>query len=106
VFKQELTYCDGSDPTIRDNMSCSVPVNALRALPYSLDWGDSVFIKVAALNQYGTSFLSDEGNGALLMTNPAAPVNLVEDFTPKTESSIGLSWQEGSYNGGGAVSDY
>lgn len=52
-----------------------VPVAVLRAEPYNLDWGDSVWIKVRANNDIGIGPYSSEGNGALMLTNPDKPLN-------------------------------
>lgn len=106
TFGEDLTYCDGSENLIMTSVTCSVPINALRALPYNLDWGDSIIIKVSAINNYGSSLLSDEGNGAIILTNPDAPVNLAEDYSTKTEESIGLNWVDGTNNGGANILDY
>jgi hypothetical protein len=105
-FSEELTYCDGADITIRDATTCEVPINSLRAQPYQLDWGDSVVAKLTAVNQYGTSIVSAEGSGAVIMTVPDAPLNLAEDLAPKSESTIGLTWVAPAYAGGGTVLDY
>jgi hypothetical protein len=36
---------------------------------------------VIAKNIYGNSVESDEGNGAIIVTTPDAPINLVEDYS-------------------------
>ena len=41
----ESASCDGSDPTILANAACSFDVSVVRAVPYSLEWGSSVFAK-------------------------------------------------------------
>jgi hypothetical protein len=69
-----------------------VPVATLRAEPFSLDWGASVFAKLFATNQYGDSEISLAGNGAIITTTPDAPINLVEVYTQRTKSTIGLEW--------------
>lgn len=51
----------------------------LRASPFSLNWGDSVYAKVQATNIKGVSEESDAGNGAKIVTSPDAPSNLQED---------------------------
>jgi hypothetical protein len=75
TFNEDLTYCDGSEASILANSLCSVPINALRALPYNLNWGDSIVIKLSAINAYGASAHSIEGNGAIILTNPDPPIN-------------------------------
>jgi hypothetical protein len=44
-----------------------------------LPWGSSIFAKVIAVNLYGDSLISLEGNGAIITTNPDAPINLLEN---------------------------
>jgi hypothetical protein len=36
--------------------------------PFDLQWGDSVYAKIVAVNDYGASMESYAGNGAVLMT--------------------------------------
>jgi len=71
---------------------CTVPVTLLRASPFSLEWGSSVYAKVFATNSYGASLVSSEGNGAVITTTPDAPIGLAEDTSLKTKSSISLTW--------------
>jgi hypothetical protein len=61
-------------------------VSALKAAPFSLEWGTSVFVKVAALNTYGASLDSEAGNGAIITTYPDPPENLAEDLAQKTST--------------------
>lgn len=42
--------------------------------PYSLAWGSSIYAKVSATNSKGTSVVSQGGNGAIIWTNPDAPI--------------------------------
>jgi hypothetical protein len=50
TFTEDLTYCDGSDSTILSSQSCTVPIATLRANPYNLEWGSSVYVKVTGIN--------------------------------------------------------
>jgi hypothetical protein len=43
-----------------------VPLASLTASPYNLVFGDTVDVKVAAINAYGSSGYSSEGNGAFI----------------------------------------
>jgi len=106
TFSIDSTNCDGSDATIRDAASCSVPITALMAAPYSLNWGDSVYAKVKATNVVGDSAESSAGNGATLLTNPDAPVSLAEDTVATTATNIAMTWSAGAADGGTAVIDY
>jgi hypothetical protein len=71
-----------------------------------LPWGSSIYVKVQAINLYGVSEHSDEGNGAIILTFPDAPINLAEDTSLKSGTIIGLQWDEGLENGGTSVLDY
>jgi hypothetical protein len=54
----------------------------------------------------GTSQDSPVGNGAVIVTNPDAPLNLADVPLVTSGTQIGLSWTDGLANGGGAVLDY
>ena len=95
TYSEELTSCDGTDPTIVDNLQCSIPSYLLNQAPFSLAWGSSVYAKVRAINANGDSPFSPEGNGGVIITNPDAPINLAEDSSERTLNSIGFSWQQG-----------
>jgi len=58
---------------------CSVLIADLIVAPYHLAWGTSVYAKVAAFNMIGVSLVSDEGNGAVILTVPDAPTALVNE---------------------------
>lgn len=65
-----------------------------------------MYAKVLAYNYYGDSLESDEGNGAVLVTVPDAPLLLREHVQLRGVTQIGLLWKEGAYNGGTTVLDY
>jgi hypothetical protein len=69
-FFEDLTYCDGSDPTVFAERTCTVPNTVLNAAPYNILWGDGVYAKFEATNVYGTSPISVSGNGAILINGP------------------------------------
>jgi hypothetical protein len=73
---------------------------------FNLEWGSSVYVKVLAYNDYGDSLESDDGNGAILVTVPDAPINLIENVLLRGVTQIGLLWEEGAHNGGTTVLDY
>ena len=56
----------------------------------------------------GDSVASSVGNGAVMFisTVPDAPLSLVRLEATSTTTSIGISWQDGLYNGGLVVQDY
>lgn len=106
TYSLELTYCDGSDPTIVSATQCAVPVSTLRAEPFELEWGAHVYTKVVAINVYGASIESEIGNGAIIITNPDAPMNLLEDSTYRDSSTLGLKWDEGFQDGGNTITQF
>ena len=77
TYTSENNSCDMTSSTAT---TCSIPVSELKNLPFSLDWGTSVYAKVSAINEYGSSELSIEGNGAVITTNPDQPTNLQEVY--------------------------
>ena len=81
-------------------------MTVLRSSPFNLDWGTSVYMKVFASNSYGDSEISLAGNGAVITTTPDAPINLVENTSQRTKSTLGLTWSEGAFNGGATIIDY
>jgi hypothetical protein len=105
-YSTELVNCDGSDSGIMASLTCVVPVSVLKAEPFSLDWGAEVYAKVSATNLKGRSSTSNAGNGGIIITYPDAPVNILEDLSGKTPTSIGFTWEEGLANGGESVDNY
>ena len=87
-------------------VSCVIPVANLKAAPFSLDWGSSVYAKVTATNSYGNSLESDAGNGAVITTTPDAPTNVAEVYEQRTKSTLGLSWVAPVFTGGAVIEDY
>lgn len=83
-----------------------MPVATLKTTPFEIDWGKSIYAKVVAINAYGPSATSQEGNGAVIITYPDAPITLAEDYSKRTATSVMLTWFEGPDNGGNTVIDY
>jgi len=71
-----------------------------------LPWGSSVYVKVVAYNLYGDSAESIVGNGAVILTIPDAPTNLIQVYAHRSATTLGLTWTEGPHNGGRPVLDY
>lgn len=61
------------------SQSCQVPVSVLKANPFNLEWGASIYVKVTAINVIGISEESDSGNGAVILTVPDPPVDFEND---------------------------
>ena len=93
-----LTYeadpsCDGADATVMANLFCLVPMASLRAAPFNLGLDDAVVVQVTATNGIGTSDPSDEnGGGAVVKTEPAAPSALLRDDTGTSDLQITVSF--------------
>ena len=83
-----------------------MPINILRGSTYNHPWGASIYAKVIAYNVYGLSDESAVGNGAVILTVPDAPLNVVEVVTSRAATSITISWQPPPTNGGAPVIDY
>ena len=79
TFGEDFTYCDATKAAIISALSCDVPIATLRGSVYNLTWGSSVSATVVAFNSYGSSINSTLGNGAVIVTVPAAPTTLEED---------------------------
>ena len=62
--------------------------------------------KVTATNLVGSSPVSEEGNGAVIVVFPDVPLNLRNDDTITNADQAGLLWEEGASNGGTPVLDY
>jgi hypothetical protein len=81
TFETETTSCDGANPTITAQTICSVPISTLKAAAFTLPWGAEIWAKVVAINLYGESEVSEQGNGAIILTYPDSPVNVAEDYS-------------------------
>lgn len=71
-----------------------------------MTFGDSVFVKVVAINIYGESIESDAANGAIILQVPSAPVGLTNINITNSSSVIRLSWMNGLSTGGTPIIDY
>lgn len=58
----------------------------MKAVPFSIDWGKSIFARIIAINVYGNSLVSAGGNGAIILTVPDAPTNLANNLGITTGS--------------------
>jgi hypothetical protein len=66
----------------------------LLAAPFSLVTGESIYVKVLATNEIGSSPYSLIGNGGVtfLSVVPDAPITLARDEATSTLTSIGITW--------------
>ena len=71
TFETDLANCNAeSDSTIISSRTCSVPVSVLRANPFDLGDSSTIFARVTAINDIGSSIASSSG----IATMPIAPV--------------------------------
>jgi hypothetical protein len=91
--------------TLSTGTSCIIPIGVLRAY-FGLEWGTSIYAKIIAINTYGDSIESLEGNGGYITTNPDTPTELIEDYSQRTKSTLGLQWTPPVFKGGDVIDDY
>jgi hypothetical protein len=90
---------------VRD-LKCTIPLLVLQADPYFWALGDSIVAKVSASNSWGESAMSNPGNGAIVVTIPSPPINLLNNATITSDTRIGITWSDGVMNGGTPIIDY
>jgi hypothetical protein len=89
TYTEDLTDCNRLTAS---SLTCTIPVLTLKTTPYEILWGEQIYAKIAAINVYGTSTLSDAGTGAVIITYTDAPVSLTENFSERTATSLTLNW--------------
>jgi hypothetical protein len=89
-----------------NSQTCVILVSTLKATPFELPWGDGVYVKVSAVNVVDEGDRSEAGNGAVIVTIPTAPLNLVELPEITNAIQIGLAWEYPADDGGPDVLDY
>ena len=62
----------------------------MTAAPFSLSLGDKVVAKLLAVNEYGVSAMSSEGEGAVVVLVPDAPISVADKPDVTLENQIGL----------------
>ena len=82
-----------------------MPIDTLQAAPYNLPWGSSIFARISATNDYGTSDFSASGNGAIILTVPS-PVTVANYASLTSASQVTITWTRAAENGGTAVLHY
>jgi hypothetical protein len=71
-YTQDLTDCDGTNPTTVAGNYCLIPMTTLTAYPYLLAQGSLIIARVSALNVIGWSTPSaDNTVGVTASTTPA-----------------------------------
>jgi hypothetical protein len=74
--------------------------------PYNIAYNEGIYVKISAVNFYGTSVESVSGNGAVMVLIPDTPVNLQKDVAGSSKSVISFTWDEAAFDGGKPVLDY
>ena len=46
TWRTDLTNCDGSNPVIISALTCSIPVNFLKAIPFNIPWAGSIWATI------------------------------------------------------------
>ena len=106
TFTEDSINCDGTNNAIILAQTCLVPISRLRANPFNIEWGGSIYVKITAYNLIGSSPESLEGNGAVILATPDPPIDFTNDVGVTSATQIGLRWSEASENGGTPVLDY
>jgi hypothetical protein len=105
-FVEDISICDGSLPDVVALRSCSISNFEFNDAPFNLLWGSSVYAIVIANNLKGSSATSQAGNGAVILRVPDPPQNLADVTSVTTSTQIGLTWTDGTWDGGSDVVDY
>ncbi len=98
--------CNGANLAVISAEYCITPITTLLAAPFSLPWGSSIYTRVTAINAVGSSISSNDGNGAVILTVPDAPVSLANNAAATTATIIAMTWSPGASNGGTVIIDY
>mmetsp|Transcript_9442 Transcript_9442/g.8981 ORF Transcript_9442/g.8981 Transcript_9442/m.8981 type:complete len:609 (+) Transcript_9442:2746-4572(+) len=104
---QTNSECDGSDQTIIDNLSCTVPMTEFTST-LSISVTDLIEVTVAAVNSEGTGdtspYNTDGATAAQAPNAPAAPTS----GSATSSSQIQVDWVDltGTDTGGSAITSY
>lgn len=77
TYTEDTTICNGGLLATVNARSCTIPSVRFTTAPYNIQWGQSIWATVVATNVKGSSLVSDGGNGAVILTNPDAPILLI-----------------------------
>lgn len=83
-----------------------IPVTEFINRPFNLTWGANITARVVASNFYGSSVTSNPGGGAIILTSPGPPLNLVENAAQRTKTTLGLGWSSPNFTGGSPIINY
>jgi hypothetical protein len=116
VYTNVAPYCqenanrDGSASNFANvvqDVRCTVSINQLRRVPYSLEQRESIACRVIAINQRGQSE-AGYGDGAFMpriRTVPTAPID-VETVLMSDLRRVRVQWQQPQDNGGWDIQGY
>jgi hypothetical protein len=68
--------------------------------------GDHIYVKIQAVNSYGSSLESVPGDGAAMVQPPDAPVDFANNPAVTSATNVGLQWSHGMSDGGMTVIDH
>jgi hypothetical protein len=113
TYTEENVECIGTDVQVVTARQCSMQLATLKTAPFALTQGDSVWVRIVAINSYGESPQSEPGNNAVILNVPDAPIelanvpfNVESDTETTTDQQIRFTWVEGANNGGTPVLNF
>jgi len=97
AFNSDFTYCFYTvyQNLVLVNTACQIAISTLSNHLSTTNGVPVLRQKVIAFNKYGDSVFSEVGNGAIIRTYSDAPVDLVEDYSIRTPTSLGFTWNLG-----------
>ncbi len=101
-----MTYCVGGTVLVTGSITCTAKISDFLGTPFFLPWGSSITAIVQAYNNYGDSYTSNPGNGAIIVTYPGSPTAIVDNILLRTSTSLTISWTPPSSNGGATILSY
>ena len=78
----------------------------MKASPFNLSNSDKVNATVISINLLGDSDVSNVGNGAIIVTTPEAPTNLVKDHSLTTTNQVSFAWSAPEDDSGSSILGY
>lgn len=81
-------------------------MQTLQASPFNLSISKKVRARVIAVNAVGDSPASDTTGEAVSAQEPDAPVSLTRWDDHTTITQIGITWEDGAFDGASPIIDY
>ena len=104
-YIEEPISCIGSDPSVT---FCDVPIATLRATPFNLQQGDSVYAIVRAINVIGLGLYSEPNSVGVVIEDIPDQMAKPTRGVLTTESQLEIKWVElvGAATGGDPIDSY